>query len=236
MKYTKYILVLFITAGIFFLAFYLSSTINARRIAELRDIQGKISIDVLSSETQFDLLTQTSCDAIENSVLSGELALLGTRLDITEQQLGSKNKEVQDLKRHYSLLQIKDYLLMTEMIEKCDLDDRVLMLYFYEDDCSDCRKQGTTLTRIRNEYPQVRTYAFDYYLAENAVQTLHAIFGVEPSLPALVVDGKVLYGFQDEETLQSILFDMGIAPAQDEDDTISGDDVENEEQQSGDEF
>jgi thiol-disulfide isomerase/thioredoxin len=229
MKYTKYILTFVITLGIFFLAFYLSSAVNARRVAELRDIQGQISIDILSSETQFDLLTQTSCDTIENSVLSGELALLGTRLDIAEQQLGSQNKEVQELKRHYSLLQIKDYLLMSEMIEKCDLDDRVLVLYFYEDDCADCRRQGTVLTRIRNDYEQVRTYAFDYYLEENAIKTLRSIFKLEPTLPALIIDGEVEYGLQDEETLIEMLTEMGIEPTVDLEDGVEEGEASQEE-------
>jgi thiol-disulfide isomerase/thioredoxin len=214
MKRTKYILVFLITAGIFLAAFYLSNSINARKVAELRDIQSQISIDILSSETQFDLLTQTSCNTIENSVLSSELALLGTRLDIAEQQLGSKNKEVKELKRHYSLLQIKDYLLMSEMIEKCNLEDRVLILYFYEDDCTDCRKQGVELTRLRNDYNQVRTYSFDYYLEENTIKTLSSIFKVEPTLPALIIDGKVEYGFQEKEALALLLNDMGIEPTQ----------------------
>jgi hypothetical protein len=49
----KYILVLLITVAIFATALYVSNRLNDRRIDEIRSIGDQISIDILSSETQF---------------------------------------------------------------------------------------------------------------------------------------------------------------------------------------
>ncbi|MCI0542175.1 hypothetical protein L0Y69_00250, partial [bacterium] len=62
----KYIYVLAITAAIFGTAFYASGRLNSAKIDELRAIQDRIAIDLLSSEMQFSLLEEVSCEAIGN--------------------------------------------------------------------------------------------------------------------------------------------------------------------------
>src|SRR3989344_7350661 len=99
-SFTRYIIAFAITAGIFATAFYISDTIQKQRIAQIESIQEKISIDILSLETQFDLFQQLSCtDISENTVLTGELNSLARRLSFAESQLGTDNTEAEQLKR-----------------------------------------------------------------------------------------------------------------------------------------
>ena len=109
----KYIVVFLITVGIFAIVFYLTGTLNKKRINEIRSIQDSISIDILSLEIRFSLLEESSCEYIVpgDPILSEELNELGKRLEFTESQLGSNNESFIQLKKYYSLLQIKDYLL-----------------------------------------------------------------------------------------------------------------------------
>lgn len=203
----KYIGVFGITALIFFTALYISDYFNDQRIAEIRSIEERMSVDILSLETQFDLLEELACkDITENTVLSKELNSLALRLNYTEKQLGSNNDEVVRLKRQYSLLQIKDYLLMKKITTKCDLDP-VFILYFYsnEGDCSDCIRAGHILSYLREKYPTLRVYAFDYNLDLSALRTLISINEIENTLPVMVIEDEVYYGFTKLEEVESIL-------------------------------
>jgi hypothetical protein len=85
----KYVLAFVITAAIFGTAFYIASRIDAQRIAEIRATQEAISIDLLSSETQFELLGNLDCSTIaEHPVLTDELNSLAERLSFAESALG----------------------------------------------------------------------------------------------------------------------------------------------------
>src|SRR5438094_834930 len=120
MQYQKYILAFVITAAIFGTAFYIASRLDQARVADIRATQEAVSIDILSTETQFDLLGSLDCSTIsENPVLSDELNSLANRLSIAEDNLGTSNEQVVSLKKQYSLLEIKDYLLMQELSQKC---------------------------------------------------------------------------------------------------------------------
>src|SRR6185295_7403575 len=113
----KYVIVLLITAGLFFTAIYLSNYFGSQKLNQLKTIQDKIAIDILSSETQFSLLSELSCKNISDAVFSNELGELGSKLEWSEKNLGSA-EEVTYLKKYYSLLQIKDYLLAKKIAER----------------------------------------------------------------------------------------------------------------------
>lgn len=203
----KYILAFLITAAIFGTAIYVSRLFDARRIADIQNIQEKISLDILSLETQLDLLAELSCEDIEKrTVLTSELNSLAERLSFAEESLGANNEAVANLKRQYSLLQIKDYLLLKRVTEKCQTKP-VFILYFYSNagDCPDCEREGYVLTYFREQYPQLRVYAFDYHLDLPALQTLVAINKAGPVLPGLVISGKLYDGYQDREAIERIL-------------------------------
>lgn len=207
MNWTRYIVAFAITAFIFMTAFTVSNRINDARINNIRTIQENMAIDILSLETQFQLLEQLSCrDIRENSVLSKELANLSSRLSYTEAQLGADNEEVIRLKRQYSLLQIKDMLLMKRVSAKCKLEP-VFLLYFYgsEKVCPDCTKQGHVLTALSEKYPRLRIYSFDYNLDVPALQTLIKQSDIGTTLPALVINDRPHNGFISVEDVEKLI-------------------------------
>lgn len=208
MPWTKYLLAFLITAFIFTTAIVANNFFNAKRIEQIRSIEEGISIDILSLETQFDLLQEQSCKNIsEDSILSRELDTLASKLSFAEAQLGTDNEEVLRLKRHYSLLEIKDLLLMQKVSEKCALEP-IFLLYFYSNidgDCSDCKRQGYVLTELAKEYPQLRIYSFDYNIDLSAVETLISIQGITEELPALVINEKSYSGFMSTKEIEEIL-------------------------------
>ena len=208
MPMTKYILAFLITALIFATAIVANNVFNAKRIEQIRSLQEGISIDILSLETQFDLLQEQSCEHIsEDSVLSRELDTLARKLSFAEAQLGADDEEVLRLKRHYSLLEIKDLLLMQKVSEKCGLEP-IFLLYFYSNkrgECPDCKRQGYVLTELARRYPALRIYSFDYNLELSALETLISVRRVPDELPVLVVNDAVYTGFHSADDIARIV-------------------------------
>ena len=206
-RWQSYVVALFITALIFGTALFASNYFSNRRLADIQATQSNISVDILSLETQFDLLAEHSCqDISENSVLSREIQPVGQRLAYLETQSNVDQQQLTELKRYYSLLEIKDYLLMQQVTAKCGLKP-VFILYFYSNkgDCKDCEEQGYALTGLSEKYPALRVYSFDYNLDLSALRTLEDIHDVKGELPALVINGKVRYGLNTMADIEKIL-------------------------------
>ena len=203
-----------ITAIIFATAIITSNYFANKRVADIRGIQDKIAIDILSSETQFSLLEESSCKDIGTGTLSTELGTLEEKLSYTERDRGSDDTEVQTLKRYYSLLEIKDYLLMNKINEKCHKTP-ISIIYFYSIDnkCQDCEKEGYVLTRLRETYPDLRVYSFDYNMDLSAVKTLISINKIKNELPAIVIKDKVYYGFQSIEDIEKAVPELKLLKA-----------------------
>src|SRR3989344_1333685 len=204
LDWKKYLIVLLITATLFLTASYLSGYFSNRKIGELKLTQDKLAIDILSSETQYALLSDLSCRNVSGTLLSDELAELGKKLEWGEENLGD-SEEVRNLKRYYSLLEIKDYLLAKKISERCRVKS-AFILYFYTtlEKCKECEREGLVLTALRDKYPELRVYSFDYSTDLSAVQSMLNIFKIEDTkLPALVIEDEVLTGFHSLEELET---------------------------------
>lgn len=214
----KYLIVLFITTTVFVTAISLSNYFNGRKINQLKTIQDSIAIDILSSETKYALSEELSCTDVTNSFLSSELNTLAQKISYSEENIGGDNEEVKGLKRYYSLLEIKDYLLMKKVSERCK-QKPVFVLYFYttSENCSECTRQGYVLTALREKYPELRVYSFDYSLDLSAVKGLISIYKIEDTkLPALVVNGKLLTGFYSVEDFEKLIPELAVSKETDE--------------------
>ncbi len=200
----KYVIVFFITIALFLSASYLSNYFGSKKIDQIKTIQDKIAIDILSSETQFSLLSELSCKNISDAAFSNELGELGSKLEWGQENLGN-SEEVTYLKKYYSLLEIKDYLLSKKISERCKVKS-AFILYFYTtaENCSVCEREGLVLSSLRDKYPELRVYSFDYSTDLSAVKAMLQIYKIKDTeLPALVLDDEVLTGFHSVEELDA---------------------------------
>lgn len=177
---------------------YAVNYLNRARIAELSAMEDKLAIDILSLDTQFSLLSSAPCDSSASSTtLISELADLGNRLAYAESQLGSDNSQVIRLKNQYSLLEIRDYMITKQLASACRTKPPVTVLYFYSNsgDCAACDKAGYALSYLRDTYPNLRVYSFDYHLDLGALKTFIAVNKIKDDLPAFVINEKHVHGF-----------------------------------------
>lgn len=186
---------------------YAINYLNNQRIQQLSELQNQLATDTLSVETQFALLEEAPCeDLTEGNTLSQEVSNLGDRLAVAESQLGSTNEQVIQLKKQYTLLQIRDYLLTKRLTSTCGLDPTVV-LYFYSNKpgaCTDCDRASYALSYLHNANPKLRVYSFDYDLPLGALDTLKSVEKVQPKFPAFVIDGKRSYGFTTIDEFQTL--------------------------------
>lgn len=213
MNWKRYIYTFIMTLVIFTFAIWLSSQFNDAKIDQLRDIGSQISLDILSAETRFSLLQKTSCEHIITQAsttigFNAELQDLAARVKFMENQLGYMNQDVIALKKNYTLLQIKDYLLNKEFNDRCK-QRIVSVLYFHDIDCKECSNQSIILDKIVSDYPQIRVYYFDLNTNTPALTTLASVFKVI-SGPSLVINDKLYTGFQDLAKVESYIPEIKI--------------------------
>ncbi|MEI8062334.1 MAG: hypothetical protein WCG97_03500 [bacterium] len=205
--WNKYLMTFFITAVIFGGALYINNLLDKSRSNDIRSIQDTISLNILSSETQYNLLSETSCKNVNDSILSSELNSLEQKLSYLESSDPSQNSaEFNYIKKYYELLQIKDFSLMQRLTDKCGLKP-ISILYFYgsKDDCSDCEKTSVVLNYLRNQYPNIRIYSFDRRLSVSAVDTLAKIYKVQAPYPVLVINDEAYNGYKSIDDMKNIL-------------------------------
>lgn len=202
----KYFIVFAITLSVFLGAVWTANFFNQKRVVHIEDIQNAISMDLQSSEIQYALLSELSCKEVSAEILSQEMEILWKKIDKMQAELGSEHEEIRRLKKLYSLLQTKDYILMKRINERCG-KQFMFAFYFYgkAEDCKKCENASIALSSLKELYPELRVYSFDYELDDPTIHTLIRIFDVKNTLPATIIWDKVQYDFKSREELEIIL-------------------------------
>lgn len=200
----RYIVALIITLGIFIAVFSLVNFLNTQKRANIRELQNSITVDLIANETQFDLLKNAPCKALSGEVLSKQLGELSEKLAYAEETQGAEKKAVVELKKYYSLLQVKDYLLSQEVAKKCDIQIESIV-YFYEQDCSACIKQGYVLTELKRKYPWLRIYSFDLKLDFSIIQAFAGLYDLDEEVPVIIIGDTKYTGFKDISEIENYI-------------------------------
>jgi glutaredoxin len=204
----KYLIVFFITLTIFASGLWLSNYLSNKKIDQMKEIESRISLDLMSSETQFNLLQEISCKDVSSTVLSSELSSLARKITYSEENIGVENVDVISLKKYYSLLEIKDYLLMKKITDRCGKKFGFILYFYGNNDCKDCIKQGYVLDSLSEKYPNLRVYSFDYNLDLSALKAMISIYKVPNDLPVIVVNGKSYSGLKTLEEIEKLIPDV----------------------------
>jgi len=210
-QWKKHAFVLLLTSGIFLVAFLFSNYLFNSRMKQVSSLESTINQSILESEIQYMLLADSSCEQNDGAktLLLEQLNNLAERLEYLESQRGDDDIEVLALKKQYSLLEVKDYLLLRERDRRCNKESSPSILYFYtnnpEADCTDCKKMEYILTSMRKEYDTLHIYSFDYNLELSTVETLKSIYNLEDVFPIIVINREPYYGFKTREEIEELL-------------------------------
>jgi hypothetical protein len=202
----KYVFVFVLTTLIFVIGLFLGSMITTRNLTKLDKMEQDIKVQTMAIELQYQLISENPCSVSNSTSISKELYLLSDRLDYMENTLGIDDLRVLSLKEYYSILEIRHWLMLKKINEKCNPRNN-LILYFYSNkgECNNCEEQGYALTYIRKKYPNVMVYTFDINSENVAVETIKDIYIKSEDLPVLIINDKVYYGFKDSGQIESLL-------------------------------
>jgi glutaredoxin len=212
-SYRRYFVALLISGMIFFTGFLSSNVLTSKKLDSVKNVEDNISLSILSSETEYEILKEASCSdsnsllsTTKQTTLTKEIGDLAEKLEMLE---GNDDNDARILsaKKRYTLLLIKDYLLSKKISEDCKTKP-TFVIYFYgnADICPDCVRTSSALTSLRNDFENLRVYAFDMNLDLPLIKTFANIYGIKnESLPALVIDKKVYGGLTNKESIEKLL-------------------------------
>ena len=199
-----YILAFVITAAIFLLGVYVGQLVDSKVSVDLLTEIKEYSQESVSFEIMLLMDDSSSfCPLyIEESELLEERTIeLGLELTYFENVKGVYDVE---LKSQYFLLETKAYLLASRIKELCAVDKDII-LYFYSQDCGECKEQGMILDEIVKEREgEIRVYSFDGEIGSSVVEGFKNKYSID-AYPALIVNNQIFKGFKEKEELLNIL-------------------------------
>ena len=202
---TRYLAVFASVTLIFLFGILMGQMINEYKMSEFSTQQRNLRTYLLSLTLQTELASKYICD-IDVFGLTREKVKMGQELDFLENRLGKDNDGIIELKKEYSLLSIRQWLLVEKTKEVCDRDITTI-LYFYSnvENASICESQGYILDYLYRKYPEsVAIYAFDRDIDTPALNTIKSIYDIT-EVPSLVINGKLYPGLQGKEKIESII-------------------------------
>ncbi len=202
----KYVSVFAITTLIFISGILLGNHFSEKKMSELSEMTERIQLNTLGAELQFLIASKEPCRLLNESDLSDELHSIGSKLEFMENELGTDNKQVLNLKEYYQLLELRHWLLLKQAHEKCNQNfDLVMYFYTNKRECDRCREQGGVLTYLRQKNQRLNVYSFDDDLENSAMRTIKELYGVEESMPTLIINEKTYEGFMNSEQIEEAL-------------------------------
>jgi len=157
----------------------------------LTTYQGELSCDFLVS----------AIDDINNR-MNYFWSKLPPRLEERE-EFGESRPEYIKLKRDYTLLSIRAWLLSLNVKEKCG-GNIFPVLYFYSTGCDECVEQGRVLDEVKRRHKEFSAFLVDFNLDESVVQAIKSTYNVT-TVPAFIVDNEVYQGFKSVTEFEEII-------------------------------
>jgi len=203
---TRYLAVFSIVTFIFLGGVILGQIISENKVSEIVKTQKELRTYLLSLDLQTVLASEYICD-IDIFELTEEKTNLGQEIEFLEEKLGKDNSDIIGLKQEYSLLSIRQWLLLERAKKECN-KKLITIIFFYsnKENASISESQGYILDYLYKEkYPKhLVIYALDVNIDDPALNTLKTIYGVTRA-PSVVIDGKLYDGFIEKDELESII-------------------------------
>jgi hypothetical protein len=200
----KILLVLAISALLFFSGFGLSTFLLQSQVSETQKLQEDIKTEILGIEVEQDILLQNPCKLSSLNTLSSTLSDVERKISLLKDK---SETLVEDVRNIHIILQVKHWQLVQKSVEECD-SPYVPVLYFFSDEvCNDCAVQGVILTYIKQNNPNVMIYNFNTDFDFSVIKTLEQIYDISVPVeaPAIVIGNSTYTGLYDSATLLTLI-------------------------------
>ncbi len=201
-----------ISLVIFLTGVFVGHLIDTSNLEDISDDLSQVSRKVASVHLLLLLEGNSSsfCPVYtsELSSIEQDVELMGHRLSYLEEQ-----KDVYDneLKKQYFVLEAESYLLSKKVRELCG-DASVLLVYFYSNtNCTECKEQGTEILRARDDLSgeniTVKIYSFDGDLGSPVADAFKQQYLVK-DYPSVVINERTYPGYLDAGKLKETIREL----------------------------
>lgn len=203
----KYVASVAIATLLLIIGILIGNYFSQQKVSSITQMENDLRLNTISMEIQDTLFSQNPC-VFQPSSTESALEDVEFKISMMESQLGKKDSRVLELKKYYSLLEIKHYLLMSTRKSKC-AENYSTILFFYSNtdtNLAESEKQGYVLDDLRNLYglDNLKVYSLDSSLGLDVIGSLMSLYGINQT-PSLVVNNATLPGYQEKDKLMSIL-------------------------------
>jgi len=196
---------------IFLLGILVGLSIERFFVSDLSSRASSIENSVQEIELEmlyFQSFDDYSCEFINEIIrkTNNELDELADKLlGYSETSVLFTGEQIKNIKRKYTFLLIKDWLLQERVKRSCGTGT-VTILYFYDTEgCNDCLVQGDVLTALKNRFKdKVMIFPLDANMDVEMVNILMNRFNVT-STPSIVIDEKTYTGIVDMYRLNGMV-------------------------------
>lgn len=203
-EWGKFGVVLVLTIAVFLIGIFLGNFITQLKFDNVSNTEQSLRLEILGMDLESSLIEQNPCLVFNDTDLSKNLDDLGNKVTYLENTKGTNDIDVINMKKEYSLLQIRHFLLEEKATLECNIT-RNFILYFYSNEayCLDeCKRQGYVITDIRQHDSNLFAYSFDMGLDNPALNTLKLEYDVGNTAPVLVINGVTYNGFQSKDFIE----------------------------------
>ncbi len=198
-----------LSVAMFAIGLYIGTLIDSSNMESLSGDVSTISEKV--SSLQLLLLMEENASYFcpvylsELKSIDEDVENLGYKLSYLEDVKSVSDPE---LKKRYFVLEAESYLLSKKVKTLCS-DDSILLVHFYSNkDCEDCRAQGQAILQVRDslqdEGIRIKLFSFDGELGSPVADAFKNMYGIK-RYPSVVINDSTYPGFQNSTKLEKII-------------------------------
>ncbi|MEW6328931.1 MAG: hypothetical protein AB1468_02315 [Candidatus Micrarchaeota archaeon] len=125
----------------------------------------------------------------------------GNKLDFLEKRKGKTDAEVMQLKKSYTLMQMRNYFLLKKIDELCGSSHRVLLYFYSNENYNERADQGLVISAVLAERSGAFVvFHFDVNVDLPVLKVFKDTFGVTTA-PTIIIDNRKYEGFMDKGKL-----------------------------------
>lgn len=170
-------------------------------------LEESVRNDIIDLETLYLLENTFPCNQQVLGITSEKLDYLGELITVLEVKKGKFDADVLELKKLYTVLEIRHFLLTEARNSQCSQNyDTILFFYSNQENCkSEVEKTSFVLNYLRNKYDTVRVYSFDIDLDSDLIAALKAQYQINDCASVVLNKEKIPSIISDASQIEPLL-------------------------------
>lgn len=206
-NWQRLILAFLIATFLFFLGLFLGYLAKGYISQNSVELEQSVRNDIIDLETIYLLDQEFPCNPQILDTTSQKLDYLGELITVLEVKKGKFSPDVLELKKLYTVLEVRHFLLTEARSTQCGEDyDTVLFFYSNEENCQGEVDQASfVLTYLRNKYSSLRIYSFDKDLESDLIGALKSQYEIERCSEVILNKEKLNFTVTDSSQVEELL-------------------------------